>query len=104
MPLNSELSSLEAPFQDAMAGDTPRSFPYGGMENPQITFVTPTLLAGDRSLASVVAHEISHSWSGNLVTNSSWESFWLNEGFTMCLERKILGLDVMPAFPLTFSP
>ena len=58
----------------------PPSFPYGGMENPCLTFVTPTLLAGDRSLANVVAHEIAHSWTGNLVTNSTWEHFWLNEG------------------------
>jgi len=50
------------------------------MENPCLTFVTPTLLAGDRSLADVVAHEISHSWSGNLVTNATWQHFWLNEG------------------------
>jgi leukotriene-A4 hydrolase len=68
----------------------PPSFPYGGMENPCLTFVTPTLLAGDRSNADVVAHEISHSWTGNLVTNVTWEHFWLNEGFTMFLERKIL--------------
>ncbi|CEG36882.1 leukotriene a-4 hydrolase aminopeptidase [Plasmopara halstedii] len=67
----------------------PPSFPYGGMENPCLTFVTPTLLAGDRSLADVVAHEISHSWTGNLVTNRSWTDFWLNEGWTMWLERKI---------------
>lgn len=67
----------------------PPSFPYGGMENPCLTFVTPTLLAGDRSLANVVAHEISHSWTGNLVTNKTWEHFWLNEGFTVFLERKI---------------
>ncbi|CAH0479594.1 unnamed protein product [Peronospora belbahrii] len=67
----------------------PPSFPYGGMENPCLTFVTPTLLAGDRSLADVVAHEISHSWTGNLVTNHSWTDFWLNEGWTMWLERKI---------------
>jgi leukotriene-A4 hydrolase len=58
----------------------PPSFPYGGMENPCLTFVTPTLLAGDRSLVSVIAHEIAHSWTGNLVTNSTWEHFWLNEG------------------------
>ena len=58
------------------------SFPYGGMENPCLTFVTPTLLAGDRSLAGVVAHEIAHSWTGNLVTNATWEHFWLNEGWT----------------------
>ncbi|XP_001625593.2 leukotriene A-4 hydrolase [Nematostella vectensis] len=69
----------------------PPSFPYGGMENPCLTFVTPTLLAGDRSLTGVVAHEISHSWTGNLVTNSTWEHFWLNEGFTVFLERKIIG-------------
>lgn len=67
----------------------PPSFPYGGMENPCLTFVTPTLLAGDRSLVNVVAHEISHSWMGNLVTNVSWEHFWLNEGFTVYLERRI---------------
>ncbi|MEE6519831.1 hypothetical protein FKM82_017582, partial [Ascaphus truei] len=54
----------------------PPSFPYGGMENPCLTFVTPTVLAGDRSLASVIAHEISHSWTGNLVTNKTWEHFW----------------------------
>lgn len=69
----------------------PGSFPYGGMENPCLTFVTPTLIAGDRSLVDVVAHEIAHSWTGNLVTNATWESFWLNEGFTMFVERKIIG-------------
>jgi leukotriene-A4 hydrolase len=68
----------------------PPSFPYGGMENPCLTFVTPTLLAGDRSLADVVAHEIAHSWTGNLVTNATWEHFWLNEGWTMWLQRKIM--------------
>jgi len=68
----------------------PPSYPYGGMENACLTFVTPTLLAGDRSLANVVAHEIAHSWSGNLVTNKTWESFFLNEGFTVFIERKIL--------------
>lgn len=67
----------------------PPSFPYGGMENPCLTFVTPTLLAGDRSLANVIAHEISHSWTGNLVTNSNHEHFWLNEGHTTFMERKI---------------
>jgi leukotriene-A4 hydrolase len=67
----------------------PPSFPYGGMENPCMTFATPTLLAGDRSLVDVVAHEISHSWFGNLVTNRTWEDFWLNEGFTVYLERRI---------------
>ncbi|KAK9732373.1 Peptidase M1 N-terminal domain [Popillia japonica] len=69
----------------------PPSFPFGGMENPCLTFVTPTVLAGDRSLANVVAHEISHSWTGNLVTNANFEHFWLNEGFTMLIERKIIG-------------
>ncbi|CAH1108665.1 unnamed protein product [Psylliodes chrysocephalus] len=69
----------------------PPSFPYGGMENPCLTFVTPTLLAGDRSLANVVAHEIAHSWTGNLITNKSFEHFWLNEGFTVFTERKIKG-------------
>ncbi|KAI2805540.1 Leukotriene A-4 hydrolase [Blomia tropicalis] len=69
----------------------PPSFPFGGMENPCLTFVTPTLLAGDRSLVYVVAHEISHSWTGNLVTNQNFEHFWLNEGFTTFLERKIIG-------------
>ena len=63
----------------------PPSFPYGGMENPCLTFVTPTLLAGDRSLVNVVAHEIAHSWTGNLVTNATWEHFWLNEGDLLCL-------------------
>lgn len=72
----------------------PPSFPYGGMENPCLTFVTPTLLVGEgggRPLTDVVAHEISHSWTGNLVTTRTWEHFWLNEGFTVFLERKILG-------------
>ncbi|KAM6093865.1 leukotriene A-4 hydrolase [Chlamydotis macqueenii] len=69
----------------------PPSFPYGGMENPCLTFVTPTLLAGDRSLSNVIAHEISHSWTGNLVTNKTWEHFWLNEGHTVYLERRITG-------------
>ncbi|XP_049817242.1 leukotriene A-4 hydrolase isoform X2 [Aethina tumida] len=69
----------------------PPSFPYGGMENPCLTFVTPTLLAGDRSLANVVAHEIAHSWTGNLITNRNFEHFWLNEGFTVFVERKIKG-------------
>lgn len=69
----------------------PPSFPFGGMENPCLTFLTPSLLAKDRSLVSVVAHEITHSWTGNLVTNKNWEHFWLNEGFTKFIERKILG-------------
>ena len=68
----------------------PPSFPYGGMENPRLTFATPTILAGDKSLVSLVAHELAHSWSGNLVTNATWCDFWLNEGFTTYLERRIL--------------
>eukprot|EP00927_Polykrikos_kofoidii_P018629 TRINITY_DN18656_c0_g1_i1.p1 TRINITY_DN18656_c0_g1~~TRINITY_DN18656_c0_g1_i1.p1 ORF type:complete len:683 (-),score=95.06 TRINITY_DN18656_c0_g1_i1:46-2028(-) len=68
----------------------PPSFPYGGMENPCLTFVTPTLLAKDRSQVHVVAHEIAHSWSGNLVTNETWEHFWLNEGLTVFTELKIV--------------
>src|SRR5207248_1941145 len=68
----------------------PPSFPYGGMENPRLTFLTPTVIAGDRSLVSVVAHELAHSWTGNLVTNANAEHFWLNEGFTMYAERRIL--------------
>ena len=68
----------------------PPSFPFGGMENPRLTFATPTILAGDRSLVSLVAHELSHSWSGNLVTNATWSDFWLNEGFTVYVERRIL--------------
>lgn len=68
----------------------PPSFPYGGMENPRMTFLTPTLLAGDRSLVDVVAHELAHSWTGNLVTNATMEHFWLNEGFTVWAERRIL--------------
>ncbi|MEZ0578149.1 M1 family metallopeptidase [Nocardioides sp. MH1] len=67
----------------------PPSFPYGGMENPCLTFATPTLLAGDRSLVTVVAHELAHSWSGNLVTNSTWNDIWLNEGFTVYFETRI---------------
>ena len=68
----------------------PPSFPYGGMENPRMTFLTPTVLAGDRSLVDVVAHELAHSWTGNLVTNATMEHFWLNEGFTTWAERRIL--------------
>ena len=67
----------------------PPSFPYGGMENPRLTFLTPTVLAGDRSLVSLIAHELAHSWSGNLVTNATWNDFWLNEGFTTYFEHRI---------------
>ncbi len=68
----------------------PPAFPYGGMENPRLTFLTPTLLAGDRSLVNVAAHELAHSWTGNLVTNATMNDFWLNEGFTVYAERRIL--------------
>ena len=68
----------------------PPSFPYGGMENPRLTFATPTIIAGDRSLVSLVAHELAHSWSGNLVTNATWGDFWLNEGFTTYFELRIM--------------
>ena len=68
----------------------PPSFPFGGMENPRLTFATPTVIAGDRSLTSLVAHELAHSWSGNLVTNATWSDFWLNEGFTTYFENRIM--------------
>jgi leukotriene-A4 hydrolase len=68
----------------------PPSFPFGGMENPVLTFATPTIIAGDRSLVSLVAHELAHSWSGNLVTNETWNDFWLNEGFTVYFEQRIM--------------
>lgn len=68
----------------------PPSFPFGGMENPRLTFATPTVIAGDKSLVSLVAHELAHSWSGNLVTNATWSDFWLNEGYTVYIERRIL--------------
>jgi leukotriene-A4 hydrolase len=68
----------------------PPSFPFGGMENPRLTFATPTILAGDRSLVSLIAHELAHSWSGNLVTNATWDDFWLNEGFTTYFEHRIM--------------
>lgn len=68
----------------------PPSFPYGGMENPRVTFATPTILAGDKSLVSLIAHELAHSWSGNLVTNATWGDFWLNEGFTSYFENRIM--------------
>jgi len=68
----------------------PPAFPFGGMENPRLTFATPTVIAGDRSLSSLIAHELAHSWSGNLVTNATWDDFWLNEGFTVYFERRII--------------
>lgn len=68
----------------------PPSFPFGGMENPVVTFATPTIITGDRSLVSLLAHELAHSWSGNLVTNETWNDFWLNEGFTVYFESRIM--------------
>jgi hypothetical protein len=68
----------------------PPSFPFGGMENPNMTFLTPTFIAGDKSLVSLVAHELAHSWSGNLATNATWNDFWLNEGMTTYAERRIV--------------
>ena len=67
----------------------PPAFPYGGMENPRLTFASPTVIAGDKSLVSLVAHELAHSWSGNLATNATWRDFWLNEGFTVYFEERI---------------
>lgn len=68
----------------------PPSFPFGGMENPRLTFATPTVIVGDKSLVSLVAHELAHSWSGNLVTNASWKDIWLNEGFTTYVENRVV--------------
>jgi aminopeptidase N len=68
----------------------PPSFPYGGMENPRLSFITPTVIAGDRSLVSLIAHELAHSWSGNLVTNATWRDIWLNEGFTSYLDARLI--------------
>ncbi len=69
----------------------PPSYPLGGMENPRLSFITPTVIAGDKSLVSVIAHELAHSWSGNLVSNATWRDLWLNEGFTDYLESRIIG-------------
>jgi len=68
----------------------PPSFPFGGMENPRLSFITPTVIAGDRSLTALIAHELAHSWSGNLVTNAAWRDLWLNEGFTTYFENRIV--------------
>ena len=68
----------------------PPAFPYGGMENPTLTFLTPTFIAGDKSLVGLVAHELAHSWSGNLVTNANWSDSWLNEGVTSYFENRIM--------------
>ena len=76
----------------------PPSFPFGGMENPRLTFATPTIIAGDRSLTALIAHELAHSWSGNLVTNATWDDFWLNEGFTVYFERRIMEALYGPSY------
>lgn len=76
----------------------PPSFPFGGMENPRLTFATPTIITGDRSLVSLIAHELAHSWSGNLVTNATWDDFWLNEGFTVYFENRIMEAVYGPDF------
>ena len=76
----------------------PPSFPFGGMENPRLTFATPTVIAGDKSLVSLIAHELAHSWSGNLVTNATWADFWLNEGFTTYFENRIMERVYGPQF------
>lgn len=68
----------------------PPSFPFGGMENPRLSFITPTVVSGDRSLVNLIAHELAHSWSGNLVTNASWRDLWINEGFTSYVENRIM--------------
>lgn len=68
----------------------PPSFPFGGMENPRLTFLTPTAIAGDKSLTSLIAHELAHSWSGNLVTNATWRDSWLNEGVTSYVENRVV--------------
>ena len=70
----------------------PKSFPFSGMENPCLSFCSPCLINGDKSLVDIVFHELIHSWSGNLVTNENWRDFWLNEGITMFLQRKIVGM------------
>jgi len=68
----------------------PASFPVGGMENPRLSFITPTVIAGDKSLVSVIAYALAHSWSGNLVTPATWRDLWLNEGFSDYLESRIV--------------
>ncbi len=90
--LVSAAESLYGPYQwdryDVII--LPPSFPFGGMENPRLTFATPTIIAGDKSLVALIAHELAHSWSGNLVTNATWNDFWLNEGFTDYFELRIM--------------
>lgn len=81
----------------------PPSFPYGGMENPLLTFASPTIIVGDKSGVAVAIHEIAHSWSGNLFTNQNWENMWINEGFTVFTERKVSELLNTPEFSLINS-
>jgi leukotriene-A4 hydrolase len=93
--LDKMIASAESLYGDYRWGKydllvLPASFPFGGMENPRLTFATPTIITGDRSLVALVAHELAHSWSGNLVTNSTWNDFWLNEGFTVYFEQRIM--------------
>lgn len=93
--MQSMIDSAEALYGEYAWGQydvvvLPPSFPFGGMENPRLTFATPTIIAGDRSLVALIAHELAHSWSGNLVTNETWNDFWLNEGFTVYFEQRIM--------------
>jgi aminopeptidase N len=90
MIVATEESFGEYPFQQYDLLILPPSFPYGGMENPRLSFITPTVIVGDKSLTSMISHELAHSWSGNLVTNAYWEDLWLNEGITSYLENRIL--------------
>jgi len=78
----------------------PPSFPIGGMENPLLTFASPTIIVGDKSQVDVVTHEIAHSWTGNQVTCKDWSNFWLNEGFTVFLERKASAVLHGPEFSM----
>ncbi len=80
----------EYPFEQYDLLILPPSFPFGGMENPRLSFITPTVIVGDKSLTSMISHELAHSWSGNLVTNASWGDLWLNEGITSYLENRII--------------
>ncbi len=93
--MQSMIDSAEALYGEYAWGQydvviLPPSFPFGGMENPRLTFATPTIISGDRSLVALIAHELAHSWSGNLVTNETWNDFWLNEGFTVYFEQRIM--------------
>lgn len=81
----------------------PPSFPIGGMENPLLTFASPTIIVGDKSQVSVAIHEIGHSWTGNEVTCRDWSNFWLNEGFTVFIERKVSAQVYGPIFPVIDS-